>query len=255
MTLAERSSNGPSELLEKVVIQGDLEKLSPIERVDYYRRVCNSIGLNPLTRPFEYIKLQGRLTLYAKKDATEQLAAQHSISISLNEGQILDDVYVVRARAAQETRHADATGVVPIDGLKGETKANALMKAETKASRRAVLRLVGLGWLDESEIESIPDAAVVAVDHDTGAIVDQPIPAKQLPKSKQSSQTSAPTDKDLEAGSWPSLRVYVEGMGWEWKDFEQQVMGMEQSDFEKLGGTPVTAWKRYLKISAVDPSR
>ena len=49
-------------LLEKVVIEGDLEKLSATERMEYYEKVCDSLGLNPLTRPFDYIKLSGKLT-------------------------------------------------------------------------------------------------------------------------------------------------------------------------------------------------
>ena len=37
------------------------------------------------------------------------------------------------------------------------------MKAETKAKRRATLDLLGLGVLDESEAESIPNATTVAL--------------------------------------------------------------------------------------------
>ena len=37
--------------------------------------------------------------------------------------------------------------------------ANVLMKAETKAKRRATLSILGLGMLDETEIETIPAAA------------------------------------------------------------------------------------------------
>ena len=130
-------------LLEKVLIEGDLEKLSAAERMEYYEKVCDSLGLNPLTRPFDYIKLSGKLTLYAKKDATEQLAKMHHVSIKLQPGRSIEGVYLVQATASTEYRSVDATGAVPIESLKGESKANALMKAETKACRRAVLRLVG----------------------------------------------------------------------------------------------------------------
>jgi hypothetical protein len=44
--------------------------------------------------------------------------------------------------------------------LKGDALANALMKAETKAKRRVTLSLAGLGWLDETEIASIPDVRI-----------------------------------------------------------------------------------------------
>ena len=181
-------------LLEKVVIEGDLEKLSPAERLHYYSKVCESLGLNPLTQPFAYIKLSGKLRLYATKDATEQLARQHGISLRLDDGQVLDGIYVVRATASASERSADATGAVPIENLKGESEANALMKAETKASRRAVLRLVGLGWLDETEVTAVPDAVPVVVDPATGEIVP---PASAPPSTGE--QSSGPTGAFQEA--------------------------------------------------------
>ncbi len=180
-----------AELLEKVVIEGDLEKLSPGERLTYYSKVCESLGLNPLTQPFAYIKLSGKLRLYATKDATEQLARQHGISLRLGDGKVVDDIYVVRATASTPERSADATGAVPLGTLKGEAKANALMKAETKASRRAVLRLVGMGWLDESEVAAVPEAVPVMVDQETGEIVGQALPETQNPSPKP--QEGAPS--------------------------------------------------------------
>ena len=184
----------PPELLEKVVIEGDLEKLSAAERMEYYEKVCDSLGLNPLTRPFDYIRLSGKLTLYAKKDATEQLAKMHRVSIKLQPGRSIEGVYLVQATASTENRSVDATGAVPIESLKGEAKANALMKAETKACRRAVLRLVGLGWLDETEVAAVPDAVPVMVDPVTGEIVP---PA--LAPSSTGEQPSGPTGAPQEA--------------------------------------------------------
>lgn len=163
-------------LLEQVVVHGDLSKLTPAQRVAYYKRVCDSLGLNPLTKPFEYIVLNGRLTLYARKDATDQLRRLHNISIQIVARELHEQIgiYVVTARAtAPDGRSDEAIGVVSIAGLKGEALANAMMKAETKAKRRVTLSLCGLGWLDESEIDSTP-AKPVAVDHETGEIVEQP---------------------------------------------------------------------------------
>jgi hypothetical protein len=45
--------------------------------------------------------------------------------------------------------------------LKGDALANALMKAETKAKRRVTLSIAGLGWLDETELETIPQVRPV----------------------------------------------------------------------------------------------
>ena len=44
-----------SEVMETVLVKGDLAALKPQERVSYYRAVCESLGLNPLTQPFAYI--------------------------------------------------------------------------------------------------------------------------------------------------------------------------------------------------------
>lgn len=159
------------ELLEKVVVEGDLSRLTPQERVSYYARVCDSLGLNPYTQPFGYIVLNGKLTLYAKREAAEQLRALRGISITKEEHDQRGDLYIVRAYGRDKTGREDvATGAVSIAGLKGDALANAVMKAETKAKRRLTLSLAGLGWLDESEVDSIPDAKHVKVDPNTGEI-------------------------------------------------------------------------------------
>lgn len=158
-------------LVEQVIIKGDLKDLTAAERVNYYRSLCDSMGLNPLTKPFEYIILNNKLTLYVKKDGTEQLRARHDVSITGMESKIEDGLCIVTAKASLPNGRTDSsTGAVDVSNLRGEAKANAMMKAETKAKRRVTLSIVGLGWLDESEIESIPDARPVKVDAVTGEI-------------------------------------------------------------------------------------
>ena len=138
--------------LEKVVLQGNLKGLSDGERIAYYARVCESLGLNPLTRPFEYIELQGKLTLYARKDATDQLRQLHGVNIVNLERERTDDLQIVTCTVRDRYGREDsAIGAVSIKGLGGEALANALMKAETKAKRRATLSVCGLGWMDEVE--------------------------------------------------------------------------------------------------------
>ena len=52
----EATAEQAADVLEQVVIVGDLSVLAPAQRVLYYNKVCGSLGLNPLTKPFEYIK-------------------------------------------------------------------------------------------------------------------------------------------------------------------------------------------------------
>ncbi len=154
-------------VIERALVTGDLASLKPEERVLYYKQVCESLGLNPLTRPFDYIVLNGKLTLYARKDATEQLRRIYGISLEIVSRERIDDVYIVTVRATDRAGRVDmATGAVSVAGLKGDALANAIMKAETKAKRRATLSIAGLGWMDETETETIPNARVVSEDYE-----------------------------------------------------------------------------------------
>jgi hypothetical protein len=165
-------ANRDGQIVEQVVLHGDLAELSPKDRVAYYGRVCESLGLNPFTRPFEYIKLNNKLTLYARRDATDQLRSLKGVSVAITSRELVDGVYVVTAKAAMGERTDESIGAVDISSLRGDFRANAMMKAETKAKRRVTLSIVGLGWLEESEVGDIPpkDAKKVKVDYDTGEI-------------------------------------------------------------------------------------
>jgi hypothetical protein len=133
------------------------------------------VGLNPFTKPFDYIRLNGKLTLYARKDATDQLRKIHGVSLSKPDVQYLDDLVVVAIEATDKDGRTDSdVGAVTIANLKGDAKANAIMKAITKAKRRVTLSIAGLGWLDETELETIPAQSMqhVVVDTETGEIVE-----------------------------------------------------------------------------------
>lgn len=162
-----------AQLMESVLLGGDLSKLSPAQRVNYYHRVCESIGLNPLTKPFDYIQLNGKLTLYAKKDATDQLRKIHNVSIDDVNIEETEKQFIVKVKGHDMTGRTDVeVGVVNKSDMQGNS-ANAQMKAVTKSKRRLTLSLCGLGWLDETEVQTIPDASPVTV-AETGEIVTQP---------------------------------------------------------------------------------
>jgi hypothetical protein len=159
----------PPEVVEKVVIGGDLSALSAAQRADYYAAVCRSLGLNPLTKPFEYLNLNGKLRLYALRDCADQLRRLHGISIYIANRERMSDIYVVTARAKdRQGREDESTGAVTVGNLKGDALANALMKAETKAKRRVTLSIAGLGWLDETELDTIPQGRSAAPGQESG---------------------------------------------------------------------------------------
>lgn len=144
--------------IEKALIQGDLSKLTEQERLSYYKHLCESLGLNPLTKPFQYMTLQGKMILYAGKDCTEQLRRIHGVSIVSLEKLDAEGLCTFTAKAKNKDGREDvSSGAVNITGLKGDALANAVMKAETKAKRRVTLSICGLGILDETELETIPN--------------------------------------------------------------------------------------------------
>lgn len=158
--LIERPSLDPK-VIESVLLGGDLSRLTVEQRLSYYNRVCESLKLNPLTKPFDYLTLSGKTVLYARKDATEQLRKIHEISVTIAAREVVEGCYIVTARASLPSgRQDESIGAVPIDGLKGEARSNAMMKGETKAKRRVTLSICGLGMLDETEVETIPAAQV-----------------------------------------------------------------------------------------------
>lgn len=159
----ENGTGTRSAIIERVLLVGDLKLLSPDERSAYYLRVCESCGLNPLTKPFEYILLNGKLTLYATKNCTDQLRALHSVSVQIVGREVQGDLYVVTARASVDGRQDEDVGAVVLP-RSGEARANAAMKAHTKAKRRVTLSICGLSLLDESEVEAVPGARRVQVD-------------------------------------------------------------------------------------------
>lgn len=162
--------------------RGDLSALTPEQRTQLYGATCRSMGLNPLTQPFQYLRLNGKLTLYASRTATDQLRKLNGVSITHIEKEVFDGVLMVTVHAKDRTGREDTEiGAVSISGLKGEALANAHMKAITKAKRRVTLSISGLGWLDETEVETIPAVQYVPtedvhdVDQETGE-VRQPAP-------------------------------------------------------------------------------
>jgi len=161
--------------MESVIVKGDLSQLTADERARYYSEVCSSIGVNPLTKPFDYLVLNNKTVLYATKTATDQLRTVRGVSIFKIEAVTEGDLRIVHAYARDAAGREDMDiGVVNIKGLSGEALANAYMKSLTKAKRRVTLSICGLGWLDESEIEAVPSARQIHVNVQTGEIIDSP---------------------------------------------------------------------------------
>jgi hypothetical protein len=150
------------ETMQALVAGGDCSRLTPAQRTAYYAARCEAAGLDPRAQPFAFMRLNGKEVLYALKAASDQLAAKHGVKMEIVSQATEDGIRIVTVRAlAKDGRQTDEIGAVPVKGLVGDALCNAMMKAVTKAKRRAVLSICGLGMLDETEAESIPAAAPV----------------------------------------------------------------------------------------------
>lgn len=161
------------ELITSLVINGDLSKLSNQQKVEYYKLFCERLGVDPITQPFKLLRLNGKEVMYCDRSGAQQLNKIHAISHEVRSREIIEaaGVYQVTARASlPNNRFTDSIGAVGIVNLKGDAYANAIMKAETKAKRRATLDLLGLGLLDETELETIPGAITIPI---TGKSIDE----------------------------------------------------------------------------------
>ena len=202
--LAKTAAPADMSAIEQVLITGDLSKLTPEQRVTYYNRTCESLKLNPLTRPFDYLMLNSKLVLYARRDCADQLRRNQGISIKIVSREKVDDLYVVTAQASTPAGRCDESiGAVPLGpGVKGENLANALMKGETKAKRRVTLSICGLGMLDETELDTIKGARRVTVTQDGEIIEDggsYDAPVRMHYEATEATQEDAPASDPAEA--------------------------------------------------------
>ena len=149
-----------AKVVESLVLRGDLSGLGPRERANHYIAVCHGLGLNPASKPLDYLKLNGKEILYPNKGATDQLAAIHKVTREIIDGPKVMDlagtklVYALCRASLPGGRFETSVATVPL-----VDPVNVLMKVETKAKRRATLSILGLGMLDEMELETIPASA------------------------------------------------------------------------------------------------
>ena len=144
---------------ESIVLRGDLSGLNESQKKEYYLYRCKQVGLDPAAKPFDLLKLNGKEILYANASCTQQLCSIHRLSTQITHRERLDDIFLVSVRVTgADGRVSENAGAVAVGNLKGDSLANAILKATTKAIRRAVLAHCGLGMLDETEVESIPEA-------------------------------------------------------------------------------------------------
>ena len=136
-------------------MEGDLAQMSPTERLLYVKSWCQSLRIDWRGRPFAYISLNGKLVMYALRNCTDQLRKVWGVSVVESRRSVEGELVIIEVKVQDRSGRTDTgTGAWPASGFKGETGVNAILKAETKAKRRATLSICGLGMLDASELDT-----------------------------------------------------------------------------------------------------
>ncbi len=153
-------------IAQKAAMSGNLRALTSDEQWQYYLAMCDHLGLDPVSRPFDWIDQEGKLSLYPNANCAAQLAQKGEISFPEYATEMIGEVFVYRVRAtSNDERELWATGAVPVGRTALET-ARAIKKAETQARRRAVFALGGLALTEAEEMYEVgarsyvPDDAI-----------------------------------------------------------------------------------------------
>ncbi len=207
------------QMLGEVLVNGNIAGLTPRHRLDYYKMRCEVAGLDPRAQPFQFVQLNGKLVLYPTKSATDQIAAKRGIQMAVVSHVNENDLRVTTVKATMpDGRSTEEIGAVSIKGLMGEALANAYMKAITKAKRRAILSLCGMGGdVDEGDVRP------VRFDPATGVIevAPEPPPAETRSAAEIKAAAAAANAADLAARaaarphaqpSLPSLPPFLEAV-------------------------------------------
>ena len=224
MTLDQFGKNKSQEL-EKVILNQDLSSLTGEQRVNFYYQVCEKYGLDPFTRPFEFIKMNGKLVLYATKSCASALQELKSISVEIVKQEQFQDVWIVTVRGTRANEKAadgrviaENVGITPIKGLSGDALSNSIMKAVTKAQRRLILQMCGLGQTDETELQSIANVSpqpVVKVEVDEqGEIAEEQVIPPEISPVAQRIQTPTPS-VDADGQDWRLKTCEEHSIDWE----------------------------------------
>lgn len=154
------TTNLDEKTINELIFTGNVSQLSKDQQIQYVLALCKRYDLDPVTKPFNIINFQGKSQVYANKSTTDQIREKKKLSARIVDTKVVEGIYIAIAEVGVANRVESSTGAVTIKGLSGDMLANAIMKAETKAKRRATLSFMGLSVMDETEVETITNAKI-----------------------------------------------------------------------------------------------
>jgi hypothetical protein len=125
---------------------GRCDQLSDEQRAEYANWICGVMGVKEFLRPVDFIPTQAGIKPYLNKGAAEIIRDARGISVTEIKVDEANGLFVVTCNLRDRNGRTDSDiGAWP----KGSEPHNAMMKAVTKAKRRATLSMCRLGGLVE----------------------------------------------------------------------------------------------------------
>lgn len=191
----------------------NLDELTEQQKQDYYLKVCEHFNIPYNLNLLAYYWLDSgdggkHLVLYAKKGATDIIRQNLNITTKELKADYIDGAVIYTAIGEKDGRVEMAVGAADIKGKVGKALCNAIMLAQTRATRRMTLQFAGAGLLDETEVgQTTTDINMVSTPlSDIAAQPPIPAPNPTAPKdiSKESLdrkdfEDHIPTPAQLEA--------------------------------------------------------
>ena len=138
----------PDEIQQIILKEnGRCDKLSVEQKYDYANWICEMMQVKAALRPIDFIPTQGGIKPYLNKGAAEIIRDARGISVSEIKVEEVNGMFIVTCNLKDRNGRTDSDiGAWP----KGDSEQhNSLMKAVTKAKRRATLSMCRLGGLVE----------------------------------------------------------------------------------------------------------
>lgn len=138
----------------------DLQSLTEEQKQEYIVSICKHLGVPPELGVVRLIwDDQGeggrKQVAYALKGATDIIRDKRKITTKSLTSQMIGNSIVFTCAGEDATgRQEIAVGSKQIEGLKGKSFDDAIMTAQTRATRRMTLQFIGGGILDESEVNT-----------------------------------------------------------------------------------------------------
>jgi hypothetical protein len=184
-----------------------LDNLTEEEKRQYYENSCAYFGVPLELNLLQFIWMyteggndEKHLVLYAKRGATDIMRANQGICVDEITQTITEGFITFTAKGHDKTGRTDvAVGAASIKNLTGRALSNEIMTAQTRATRRLTLQLVGGGLLDESEVQLTP-TAVVSSSQPAGQVAALPtVTPNAAPGKDITEQSKAPIPAAIQA--------------------------------------------------------